>query len=639
MLALFLGLSMAFGALFGLQAQAIADPGDVVINILHTNDVHGRYEYAAGSIIGIDRIAAIKQQMEADGENPVLVDVGDALHGLPIINLSNGLNAVSLMTSAGYDVMTPGNHDYNYGSARLLELAGIASGGGMQMISSNTFNKADGSSFLPQTTVIEVAGVKVGFFGLTTTTTPVVTHPNNVASLEFRAYKASTEAAISTLEAAGADVIVCLAHVSRADTMALVGQLTVKPDVVIDAHDHISTMQTVDGVIITSSGQYEANLGKVTITYNTVSGNVAVGAALLPAADTEPVTPDAATSALLSDIKDAFTADNLVVVGQSAVALSSARPAIRNSEQPLGNLVSDAMREASGADIAVFNGGGIRADIAIGPVTRGNVYGVLPFNNYMVVKQITPSGLKAMMELSVENVPADFGGFLHASGMSVVYDLSKPVGSRVESIVIDGEYLDLTDDQTVFTIAANDFMAAGGDGYSLFANLVTVSELDTLGAVFEKFISETLGGTIPLRYATVEGRLLEAASEAAMDKVAEDLADLVAAAGALKSADYTPASWSALQAALTAAQAAADAAGASYADMAAAIMALQAAQAGLVLADVTDPVTAPAPPGPKPTTPNTGDMAGVAGAAGSVVLLALGSGFIRLKRRKASRAA
>jgi 2',3'-cyclic-nucleotide 2'-phosphodiesterase (5'-nucleotidase family) len=631
-LTLLLGLCMLFSLLVGVQLPVFADPGDVEINILHTNDVHGRYEYVADSIIGIDRIAAIKKNMQTAGANPILVDVGDALHGMPIINLSTGQNAVNLMTSAGYDLMTPGNHDYNYGSARLTQLAGIAATGGMKMISANTFNRADGSSFLPQTAIVEIAGVKVGFFGLTTTTTPIVTHPDNVASLEFREYKASAETAIASLNAAGVDIIVGLAHVSRNDVVSLVSELSVKPDLIIDAHDHISTNQVVDGVPITSSGQYEANLGQVTITYNTTSGTlVSVSPSLIPASATASVVPDVATSDLLADIKTAFAADNATVIGSSAVELSSARPGIRLAEQPLGNLVSDAMREVSGADIAVFNGGGIRADIHIGNITRGDVYGVLPFNNYMVVKKATPADLKAIMELSLQALPADAGGFLQMSGMSVVYDLTKPAGSRVVSIKVAGNYLDLTDDQTIYTIAANDFMAAGGDGYTIFGTLATVTELDTLGGVFEKFIKESLGGTIPTMYAAVEGRILDATSETALNLISAELSSVILIAGDLNSENYTPASWQTLQTALASAEAINDDAEATYAQKLAALTDLAAAVDNLA---AVEPVTPVVPPVDKPKTPATGDISTELGLAMMLIFGTLGAACIELDRKR-----
>ena len=183
---LILALTMMLSIFVGLTPVLVTAANEKTISILHTNDVHGRIYQVDGNnsgMMGIDKIAAVKNGTE----NAILVDAGDTIHGLPIVNTNNGLNAIELMTAAGYDVMTPGNHDFNYGSARLAELAGIASPNGLTIISSNVYNKS-GENFLPETKIIEKDGVKVGFFGLTTQETPILTGPVNVASIEFREY-------------------------------------------------------------------------------------------------------------------------------------------------------------------------------------------------------------------------------------------------------------------------------------------------------------------------------------------------------------------------------------------------------------------------------------------------------------------
>ena len=485
------------------------------INILHTNDVHGRLYQVDGNnagMMGIDKVAAIKNRTR----NVVLVDAGDTIHGLPIVNINQGLNAIELMAAAGYRVMTPGNHDFNYGSARLSELAGIASIGGLDIISSNVFNTTNGQSLLPTNKIVEIGGVKVGFFGLTTLETPILTGPAGVATLDFRAYKQSAESAIAELRKNGAQVIVALAHVNRDDIVALVSELTDKPDVVIEGHDHTrGSITTVHGVLIASAGQYQENIGKVSITIDLSGEIIGKSASLITRAQADGITGDA-TVKTLAETRKAEVADLYSeVVARSEVLLSSDRgtdagaPGVRNTEQPLGNLVADAMRIIGAADVAITNGGGLRADIRIGDITKGDINSILPFGNVLVIKEATPRAIREIMETGLSSLPATHGRFPQISGMNVVYDLTKPAGQRVVSITINSVVLDLNNDTTVYKLATNDFMASGGDGYTVMGTLRTLAELDSLDDMLIDYIVNNLGGTITAADAKIEGRLID----------------------------------------------------------------------------------------------------------------------------------
>ena len=490
----------------------VQKPAETTVNILHTNDIHGRFYQVDGNnagMIGIDKIAAIKNNIG----NAILADAGDTIHGLPIVNMNNGLNAIELMTAAGYDVATPGNHDYNYGSDRLLELAGIASMGGLDYISANTIITATGDSFLPATKIIEVDGVKVGFFGLTTQATPVVTDPVNVSTLTFGEYKQNAAYTIGQLRDEGADVIVALAHVSHEDILGLISALDVKPDVVIEGHDHLLGNVTVDGVLIAGAGQYMENLGVISVTVDATGKVIEKTASIITKADAADVNGDAGVKALAEEMKVRVLEKYSEIVAKSEVFLSSARGdaatrGVRNSEQPLGNLVADAMRVLGDADITVTNGGGLRADIQIGDITRGDLNSILPFGNVLVVKEATPAALKAIMENGLQFAPSPDGRFPQISGMSVVYDPAKPAGLKVLSIAVNGIELDLTDDATIIRLATNDFMANGGDGYTAIAELTTIAEIDSLDTVFERYIVSHLSGTITEEHAKLEGRIL-----------------------------------------------------------------------------------------------------------------------------------
>jgi hypothetical protein len=200
------------------------------------------------------------------------------------------------------------------------------------------------------------------------------------------------------------------------------------------------------------------------------------------------------------------------VVAKSEVLLSSARgdastQGVRNSEQALGNIVADAMKIIGGADVAVTNGGGLRADIRVGSITRGDLNAVLPFGNYLVIKEVTPKALKEIMENGLQFAPGVDGRFPQISGMDVVYDQEKPAGQRVVSITINGNKLDLTAKTTIYKLATHDFMANGGDGYTAIAGLATIAELDSLDVIFERYIISLPNSTITAANAKIDGRI------------------------------------------------------------------------------------------------------------------------------------
>jgi 2',3'-cyclic-nucleotide 2'-phosphodiesterase (5'-nucleotidase family) len=485
-----------------------------VINILHTNDSHGRVFPDANNkdMIGIDKIAGINKTTL----NSILVDVGDTIHGLPIANTTQGSNIIELMNLAGYDVMIPGNHDFNYGSAKLKEYADAATTN-FDIISSNVANKEDKTLFLAATSIQMVDGVKIGFFGLTTTETPVVTNPVNVSSLEFKEYLGSARKAIDILKAQKVDVIVGLTHVSRPDVEALAKELKNDVAVIIDGHDHISTSETVEGVLISSAGQYEANLGKITLTLNSDKDIVSKVATLITKAQTAAIIPNVVVKTRATEMMSAVNNLFNQKVGTSEVLLDSSRGivkdgivtnGVRNSEMPLGNIVTDAMRIILNADIAITNGGGLRANIGIGDISKGTLNAVLPFGNYGVVKEVTPKQLKAILENGIANAPNPVGQFPHVSGIKFEYSPNAPAASRITKITVGKTVLDLNDNTTKYRLATNDFMANGGDGYTAIKELKTITEGDSMDVIFENYVRSLPNAKITADNTKIEGRIL-----------------------------------------------------------------------------------------------------------------------------------
>lgn len=468
--------------------KAALEKGSVDITILHTNDTHGRVK-ADSSIIGIDTISAIKKSIN----NSILVDVGDTLHGLPFATMNKGEDIIALMKLAGYDVMTPGNHDFNYGYERLLELANMASTGvnSFPIISANVIK--DNITLLDANYIKEVDGVKLGFFGLTTPETAFKTNPNNVKGLEFASPIESAKKQVEELKAKGADIIVALAHIGTDESSEIVSTMIAKEvegiDIIIDGHSHSNYptgFEADNGTLIVSTGEYGANLGQVIITFNKDTNKITNKiASLIPKATAATLNPDEIVAQKIEEINEAQNALLSKVVGVSKVVLDGARENVRTGETNLGNLITDAMLYVTGAEIAITNGGGIRATINAGEITKQDVVSVLPFGNFIVTKYLTGAQIKDILEHGVKDYPATAGHFPHVAGINFVFDAEKAPGERIVSIKINGKDIDM---DAKYLVAANDFMAAGGDDYPHFKDVKTENEFQALDEALEEYI-------------------------------------------------------------------------------------------------------------------------------------------------------
>lgn len=475
---------------------------DIDITLFHTNDSHGRVK-KDGSIIGIDVISAIKNNTI----NSLLLDAGDTLHGLPFATLKKGEDIVSLMKLAGYDAMAPGNHDFNYGYERLLELSKLSAEGenSFPIISSNVMKGND--NLIDSNVIKDVAGIKVGIFGLTTPETAYKTNPNNVIGIDFADPVEAARKQVEELRAKGADVIVALAHVGIDESSEVVSTMIADEvdgiDVIVDGHSH-STLQegitTENGTLIASTGEYENNLGKVVITVDGESKEVVTKkASLISKAETTDIEGDKKVLDKIEDI-DAEQSEFLSkVIGNSKVHLEGAREYSRTQETNLGNLITDAMLDETGAEIAITNGGGIRDSIDEGEITKGEIVKVLPFGNYIVTKALTGSQIKEVLEHGIKAYPAPAGHFPHVSGVNFVFDETREAGNRIVGITVNGKPIEM---DKLYVVATNDFMSVGGDEYPHFSNIPTINEYKSLEEALESYIRKI--GNVDY---SIEGRI------------------------------------------------------------------------------------------------------------------------------------
>jgi 5'-nucleotidase / UDP-sugar diphosphatase len=438
--------------------------------IMHTNDSHGRAVPNSGSgYMGFTAVSALKKGFEAAGAEVILLDAGDTLHGLPFANLVQGKSIVSLMNQAGYDAMTPGNHDFNYGSDTLLELSKDMK---FQLISANVKDKSTGKNFLTPKIVIDKNGYRYGIFGLSTPETEYLTNPNNVSSLEFGDPIQAAKDQVEELKKNGVTYIIALTHLGIDKSSKVTSQMVAEQvdgiNLIVDGHSH-STLEhglKVNNTLIVSTGDYLQNIGVVAISPQGKVEASLVNPSLFTG--TDPAIDELVAS--YSSEQDEILSE---VIGHTNVELDGVREHVRASETNLGDLAADAFRKATGADVAITNGGGIRASIAAGDITRKDIVTVFPFGNYIVTKKVTGEALLQALEHGVSTCPEPLGAFLQISGITCTVDVTRPVGSRITNIKVNGKALNL---QTEYLLATNDFVVAGGDGYSMLADFPVVNE-------------------------------------------------------------------------------------------------------------------------------------------------------------------
>jgi len=480
----------------GYEPQVVAE---ATVTIFHTNDVHGRF-LPSNTAIGIDTIAAIYAQTE----NAILVDAGDTFHGLPFATLNRGMDIVELMSAAGYSLFTPGNHDFNFGINRLLELEEAAE---FDFISANVFRNNE--LVFADVAIREINGVRIGFFGLAHPGTYYLTNPTNVVGLTFADPIESARNTVELLQDMEVDLIVALAHLGsgarsdyRVDGWAIeIAEAVEGIDLIIDGHSHNLHEEgiLVGNTLIAQAGDHGRILGRVDIFV--YEGEISMVASYIDREYAlENFEPDEDVLALIEEIQ-ALQAEVMdIVVAYLPEQLDVDN--IRNQEMPIGNLIADAVLWYSNADIAFTNGGGIRDILPAGDVTKGNIISVLPFGNYVVTIEVTPAILAAAMENGVSALPGG-GRFPQVAGFAFTFDASAEEGERVLSITVDGEELDLNDNTTTFVLATNNFIANGGDAFTMFTDLPRILEFSNLDEILMAYINYA-----DLENLAVEGRIV-----------------------------------------------------------------------------------------------------------------------------------
>lgn len=471
-------------------AKKLVPERPVNFTILHVNDTHGRVlpgKYDGMGYARLDTLAEIERENSA---NVILLDAGDTVHGTVFAALSKGQSVVNVMNQMNYVAMAPGNHDFNYGLDRLEELEDQMN---FSLISSNVEYKDTGEdAFKPYIVKTLPNGTRVGIFGLSTPETAYKTNPTNVEAVTFSNPIDAARESVAALKNEGVHYIVALAHLGVDEdsiyTSTRVAQEVEGIDLIVDGHSHTALEEgrQVNDTLIVQAGFYDQNLGKVEISID--KNGLAVEKAQLINKDyaMKNVEQSKKINKVIDQIEEQNKVITDVVVGENNTYLNGAREFVRTGETNLGDMITEAMLAKTGADAVLTNGGGIRASVKEGTITRGDLVSVLPFGNYVVVLEVTGQDIKDALENGVQSYPNPSGGFPHIAGIRFEFNPANEVGNKVTKLTFaNGETVDLTKS---YKLATNDFTAAGGDKYTMLKGKKIVNEYESLEEMLGEYI-------------------------------------------------------------------------------------------------------------------------------------------------------
>ncbi len=423
--------------------------------ILHFNDDYQLAAVDNGKAGGLDRLAGLVNQYRAKEPCTLLLFAGDLISPSVESSIFKGAQLIDGLNALRVDAATLGNHEFDYGPAEL-----------QKRIAESTFPWVIANAFVPGGRPFpgtrlyilrDVCGTTVGIFGLLTAETETSSSPG---STWFGDPVAVARVVVSLMRRAGAQRIIALTHL-RVDEDEQLLRAIPEIDLVIGGHEHDPLTRTVGGRLIAKAGSDAKWLG---VTRLLLRGIPTATHELLTIDEKTPSDP--AMAALLKRYADQVGRDMEVVIGETTVALDARNQAVRQQESALGDYIADVMRASVGADVAITNGGGIRTNAVFnpGPVRRRDVFAWLPFGNIVVKVAVRGAAIRAAVENGVSQWQQVGGRFPQVSNLAFTFNPDRPVGSRVLDVKVAGQPLD---DTALYTVATNDFMLRGGDGYTM----------------------------------------------------------------------------------------------------------------------------------------------------------------------------
>lgn len=439
-----------------LPVPAGAQPASLVV--LHFNDDYQLAAVEGGKLGGLDRLAGLVRQYQARERCTLVLFAGDLISPSVESSLYRGAQLIDGFNLLGVDAATFGNHEFDYGPAELQKRVAESK---FPWVVANAF--APGVRPFPGTRmylVRDVCGTPVGILGLITVETETASSPGGIW---FGDPIAVARVLVPIMQRAGARRIIALTHLRVDEDEALLRAVPAI-DLVIGGHEHDPLTRTVGGRLIAKAGSDAKWLGETRLP---LAGPPAATHTLVTVDEKSPVDP--AMAALAKRYAEQFTRDMDVVIGEAPAPLDARNSAVRQQEAALGNFIADVMRQAVAADVAITNGGGIRTNALFppGPIRRRDVFAWLPFGNVIVKVAVRGADLRLALENGVSQWQQVGGRFPQVSNIAFTFNPDRPVGSRVLDVRVGGQPLN---DAARYTVATNDFMQRGGDGYGMLAS-------------------------------------------------------------------------------------------------------------------------------------------------------------------------
>ncbi|MCA1032572.1 bifunctional 2',3'-cyclic-nucleotide 2'-phosphodiesterase/3'-nucleotidase [Bacillus timonensis] len=507
------------------------------LTIMHTNDTHAHLENVAR------RITKIKE-IRTEVDNSILVDAGDVFSGTLFFNQYLGQADVEFMNMIGYDVMVPGNHEFDKGPEVLAEFIkktqfpivssniNYTKDAHLGPLFKNTIGQpGEGGNIYPAV-ILDVDGEKVGVFGLTTEETAFLAAPGK--DVVFENYITKAKETVSMLQSQGINKIIGLTHLGFAYDKKLVEAVD-GIDVVVGGHSHTQLDKAVvynldsEPTLIVQAQEYGNYLGRLDLSFSDAGILKSWNDQLININEKDAnkkyvIAADPEAAALLAEYEKPLEELKNTIVGKTDVFLNGERKSVRSQETNLGNLITDSMLAKAktimpNTTIAIQNGGGIRASIDSGDISLGEVLTTMPFGNNLVTLDLSGAEVLAALENAVSEIEFGAGRFAQVSGLYYSFNRSMPAGSRIVDVFVETENgIEELDLDKMYTVATNAYIADGGDGYAVFKNAKNDGRMKELYFVDYEVFTEYLAkvGTVAPE---LEGRITEVIDPVAADIV------------------------------------------------------------------------------------------------------------------------
>jgi len=438
--------------------------------IFYVNDTHGYVEHEP-------YLKALADKEKSEGKNVLIISAGDVVQGELIANLTKGSVIFEIMNAVGYDYLVPGNHEFAYGVNKLLELEKSAK---FKILAANIKNK--NKNLFKPSDLIEINGIKIGIFGITTPETKTKSGGDGVDKLEFIDPVEASKEIIKKLKSQGARIIIAVTHLGldnsslesdRSDN--LIRKLNGEIDLLIDGHSHTELPEglKIDESLIVQTGEYGNNIGVAKLSLNKKELEIKKETYLISRDEYKKIAPDQKVLEIINREEKKVEEMTQEKICEINFVLDGEREQIRNHETNLSDLITDAMRLNTGADIALINGGTIRSSIQAGEVTRGDILRALPFSNELFTGYIKGKKILEALEYSFaqyENSPDwTSSSLLHVSGLNFKVNLDQKAGNRISDVYLIKNMQELDPEQE-YILAAEKYLFDGGDGYDMLSD-------------------------------------------------------------------------------------------------------------------------------------------------------------------------